>query len=154
MSELSRDRNLSGPEETTDLEARSIAAMREAGNSRQLTDAWNGIRAEFRALGLQPPSSLATLYRDRRMTQIERDFEHFRPIPTHDGIFDRIHHLAPDFAAIEQLADKELPFQRFMEIAELCRELELYFADTRRRAFSRGDTLARQVMREEMGRGR
>jgi hypothetical protein len=142
------------PEETTELEARSIAAMREAGSSRDLTEAWNGIRAEFRALGLEPPNSLVTLYRDRWMTQIERDFEHFRPITIHDGIFDRVHHLAADFAAIEQLADKELAFQRFMEIAELCRELELYFADTRRRAFSRGDTLARQVMREETGRGR
>lgn len=154
MNELSRDRNLSGPEQTTDLEARSIAAMREAGTSRDLSDAWNGIRAEFRALGLEPPSSLVALYRDRRMMQIERDFEQFRPIPIHDGIFERIPHLAADFAAIEQLADKELAFQRFMDIAELCRELELYFADTRRRAFSRGDTLSRQVLREETGRGR
>jgi recombination protein RecT len=54
------------PEDTTDLEARAIAAISEAATPDQLADVWSGIRAEFRELEADLSLAIEARYHDRR----------------------------------------------------------------------------------------
>jgi hypothetical protein len=54
------------PEDTTELEARSLVAIGDAQTAGQLVDTWNGIRSEFRALEAEIPLAIEARYHDRR----------------------------------------------------------------------------------------
>lgn len=54
------------PEDTSDLEARALDAIAEAGDLAQLEQAWSGIRIEFRRAGADVPLSVESRYHDRR----------------------------------------------------------------------------------------
>jgi recombination protein RecT len=59
-------RRTTDPQDTTDLEARALAAINESGSSEDLGQAWHGIRAEFREFDIDIPLAIEARYHDRR----------------------------------------------------------------------------------------
>jgi hypothetical protein len=98
----------------------------EASTLGALTDVWGRIRAEFRTLGLQVPIP-APRHRDRWPTLMEREPMRRAGLVLDGGMLGGIDRLSGALGAIDELEERELAFQRCIDIAK-CADSKSYIS--------------------------